>query len=226
MSAPANHSLKSVTIIGAGVAGMSAACALAEAGFRVQLVERRGYLGGRASSYLHPGVSEVIDNCQHALFGAYTNLMGFYRRIGVAGKIHWTTDMTMIEPGGRQPQTRPLVLPAPLHGLPRLLTAHAFSLADKFALSRAFAAMMRPIPEYSTENLAQWLARHGQTSGAINRFWRLVHRQRPQLRSRSDQRQLRRHGHSRPVHEFARSRQHGNEHRASQRPLRLGRALP
>jgi len=33
---------------------MSAACALAEAGFRVQLVERRGYLGGRASSYLHP----------------------------------------------------------------------------------------------------------------------------------------------------------------------------
>jgi zeta-carotene desaturase len=41
---------KTVTVIGAGVAGMSAACALAEAGFRVQLVERRGYLGGRASS--------------------------------------------------------------------------------------------------------------------------------------------------------------------------------
>ncbi len=37
---------KSVTVIGGGVAGMSAACALAEAGFHVQLVERRGYLGG------------------------------------------------------------------------------------------------------------------------------------------------------------------------------------
>jgi len=37
---------------------------------RVQLVERRGYLGGRASSYLHPGVNEVIDNCQHVLFAA------------------------------------------------------------------------------------------------------------------------------------------------------------
>jgi zeta-carotene desaturase len=46
---------KAVTVIGGGVAGMSAACALAEAGFGVQLVERRGYLGGRASSYLHPG---------------------------------------------------------------------------------------------------------------------------------------------------------------------------
>src|ERR1700758_770310 len=89
---------KTVTVIGGGVAGMSAACALAESGFRVQLVERRGYLGGRASSYLHPGVNEVIDNCQHVLFGCCTNLIGFYNRIGVADKIHWTRDMTMIEP--------------------------------------------------------------------------------------------------------------------------------
>ena len=73
-------------MVGGGVAGMSAACALAEAGLRVQLVERRGYLGGRASSYRHPGVDEVIDNCQHVLFGCCTNLIGFYRRIGVGGK--------------------------------------------------------------------------------------------------------------------------------------------
>jgi zeta-carotene desaturase len=39
---------QTVTVIGGGVAGMSAACALAEAGLHVQLVERRGYLGGRA----------------------------------------------------------------------------------------------------------------------------------------------------------------------------------
>ena len=68
----------------------------------MQLVERRGYLGGRASSYLHPGVNEVIDNCQHVLFGCCTNLVGFYQRIGVADKIHWTSEMTMIEPGGRR----------------------------------------------------------------------------------------------------------------------------
>ncbi|MGP8252558.1 MAG: FAD-dependent oxidoreductase, partial [Terracidiphilus sp.] len=67
-TAPQSES-RSVTVIGGGVAGMSAACALAAAGLRVHLVERRGYLGGRASSYLHPGVNEVIDNCQHVLFG-------------------------------------------------------------------------------------------------------------------------------------------------------------
>jgi zeta-carotene desaturase len=165
---------KTVTVIGGGVAGMSAACALAEVGLRVQLVERRGYLGGRASSYLHPGAGEVIDNCQHVLFGCCTNLAGFYRRIGVADQIHWTSEMTMIEPGGRRSKLGPSFLPAPLHGLPRLMSAHAFTFADKIAVGRAFGALMLPVSENSTESLGAWLKRHGQTKGALDRFWRLV----------------------------------------------------
>ena len=159
---------------------MSAACALAEAGFRVQLVERRGYLGGRASSYLHPGVNEVIDNCQHVLFGCCTNLIGFYRRIGVADRIHWTHEMTMIEPGGRRSRLGPFKLgpfslPAPLHGAPSFLRAKSLTLADKISLGRAMRAMMKPAALIdSHESLAAWLRRHKQTEGAVNRFWRLV----------------------------------------------------
>jgi squalene-associated FAD-dependent desaturase len=181
---PLNPSLanpaSTVTVIGAGVAGMSAACSLADAGLRVQLVERRGYLGGRASSYLHPGVNEVIDNCQHVLFGCCTNLIGFYNRIGVADKIHWTRHMTMIEPSGRRSRLGPFEmgrwgLPAPLHGTPSLLSAKAFSVADKLALGRAFRAMMRRgSTDRSTETLGDWLRRHKQTRGAMDRFWRLV----------------------------------------------------
>ncbi len=165
---------RTVTVVGGGVAGMSAACALAEAGFRVQLVERRGYLGGRASSYLHPGVGEVIDNCQHVLFGCCTNLIGFYRRIGVEDRIHWTSEMTMIEPGGRRSPLGPSWLPPPFHGLPKLMTAHAFSFADKLALGRAFRALIRPVRKDSTESFGQWLRRNKQTEGALERFWRLV----------------------------------------------------
>jgi squalene-associated FAD-dependent desaturase len=165
---------KSVIVVGAGVAGMSAACALSEAGLRVRLVERRNYLGGRASSYLHPGVDEVIDNCQHVLFGCCTNLIGFYRRIGVADRIHWTHTMTMIEPGGRQSLLGSSWLPAPLHGLPKLLSAKAFTRRDKIALARAFRLLMRPIAADSGETLGSWLRRNGQTQGAIERFWRLV----------------------------------------------------
>ncbi len=166
--------MKTVAVIGGGVAGMSAACALAQAGFRVQLIERRGYLGGRASSYLHPGVNEVIDNCQHALIGAYTNLIGFYRRIGVEDKIHWSSNITMLEPGGRRTVLGPSRLPAPLHGLPRLLRAHAFSRADKLSLARAFTAILLGRGNDSNESLADWLRRHKQSHGAVDRFWRLV----------------------------------------------------
>jgi len=171
---------KTVTVIGGGVAGMSAACALAEAGFAVRLVERRGYLGGRASSYLHPGVGEVIDNCQHVLFKCCTNVLGFYRRIGVADKMHWTTEMTLIEPGGRRSrlglfELGPIRLPAPLHSAPSFMNAKAFTLADKAALARAMRAMMRPEAMVETgETLGDWLRRHKQTEGAMNRFWRLV----------------------------------------------------
>jgi zeta-carotene desaturase len=172
--------VKSVTVIGAGVAGMSAACALAESGLRVQLVEQRGYLGGRASSYLHPGINEVIDNCQHVLFGCCTNLIGFYRRIGVAERIHWTSEMTMIEPGGRRSALGPFrlclfTLPAPLHSTPSFLNAKAFTFADKLSLGRAMQAMMKPTVLNDTrESLGDWLQRHKQTEGALNRFWRLV----------------------------------------------------
>ena len=166
---------KSAIVVGGGVAGMSAACALAEAGLRVKLLERRAYLGGRASSYRHPGVDEVIDNCQHVLFGCCTNLVGFYTRIGVAERIHWTTTMTMIEPGGQQTRlASSRWLPAPLHGLPSILAAKALTRADKLALARAFRKLMRPVAAESDETLGTWLRRNGQTPGAINRFWRLV----------------------------------------------------
>jgi zeta-carotene desaturase len=82
--------------------------------------------------------------------------------------------MTMIEPGGRRSVLQPSTLPAPMHGLPAILRSHCFSIADKISLCTAFAAILlgpRPKP---TESLAQWLGRHHQSRGALDRFWRLV----------------------------------------------------
>jgi squalene-associated FAD-dependent desaturase len=163
-----------VTVVGGGVAGLSAACALADAGFRVTVLERRGYLGGRASSYLHPGTGEVIDNCQHVLFGCCTNLIDLYRRIGMTDKIFWDSRMTMIEPGGRRSVLAPSFLPAPMHGLPAILRARCFTLRDKLSLFFALTAILlgpKPSPKRS---LFDWLERHLQSRGAMDRFWRLV----------------------------------------------------
>src|SRR5579859_7140072 len=106
---------KRVAIVGGGLAGLSAGCALADAGFEVTLFERRPFLGGRASSYQHPGTGEVVDNCQHVLLVCCTNLIDFYSRLGVQDKIRWYDQLTFLEPGGRASIIKPSRLLAPLH---------------------------------------------------------------------------------------------------------------
>jgi zeta-carotene desaturase len=156
------------------LAGLAAGCALAEAGFRVSLFERRPYLGGRASSYQHPGTGEIVDNCQHVLLGCCTNLLDFYRRAGVQDKIRWYEKLTFLEPGGRASVIAPSALPAPLHTAPAFLRAKCLIFRDKMAIGRAMVALAPSIPPDRGEWFLDWLKRHGQTEQAIERFWKTI----------------------------------------------------
>src|SRR5690348_17553720 len=164
----------SVGIVGGGIAGLAAGCALADAGFQVTVFERRPYVGGRASSYEHPGTGEVVDNCQHVLLGCCTNLLDFYGRIGASGKIRWFDHLTFIEPGGRRSEIRSSALPAPLHTSPSFLRAKSLSFRDKVRIARAMLALMGPLPADGPRSFADWLREHGQTQRAIDRFWKVV----------------------------------------------------
>ena len=174
MSGGSSQPRATVAVAGGGLAGLAAGCALAEAGFRVSLFERRPYLGGRASSYQHPGTGEVVDNCQHVLLGCCTNLVDFYRRVGVEEKICWFDRLVFVEPGGRQSAISPAWLPAPLHTAPSFLLAASLGLRDKLAIARAMLAIARGAEDDGSENFRHWLERHGQTARAIERFWKVV----------------------------------------------------
>ena len=164
----------SIAIAGGGLAGLAAACALADSGAKITLFERRPYLGGRASSYEHPGTGEVIDNCQHVLFGVCTNLIDFYRRIGVEDKIRWYEDMTFLEPGGRSTVMHASPLPAPLHTAPSFLRFPFLSVKDKFVISRAIAALSFTTQHDTGKSFLEWCHDHGQTETAIERFWKPI----------------------------------------------------
>jgi len=170
---------KTITVVGGGLAGIAAACALADTGYRVHLLERRPYLGGRASSYEHPGTGEVIDNCQHVLIGRCTSLIDLYRRLGVLDAIRWYDRFTFLTPGGPDSASQPSIiepsrLPAPFHSTLAFLGAPAFALLDKLAIARGLAAFMPGLPPDTAENFAHWLGRHQQTRNAIERFWKPV----------------------------------------------------
>ena len=168
---PQNSQGETVAIIGGGLAGLSAGSALADAGYHVELFERRPYLGGRASSYELPGTGEVVDNCQHVLLGCCTNLIDFYRRLGVEQQIRWYDEITFILPGGRSSTLKAGALPAPLHAAPSFLGSAVLDLKDKLAIARAMIALVPALPKDEGENFLSWLLRHGQTQKAINRFW-------------------------------------------------------
>lgn len=169
-------SLADVAVVGGGLAGLAAGAVLAETGFRVTLFEHKPHVGGRASSYWHAGVSETVDNCQHALLGCCTNLIDLYRRIGAAGLIRWYDRLIFMEPGGRCSILGPSLLPAPLHAFPSFLRASCLSWNDKIAIAGALRSLLLWTPRKDDESrsFSAWLREHSQTPGAMERFWKVV----------------------------------------------------
>lgn len=164
-----------IAVVGGGVAGLAAACALAQDGYAVELFERKPYVGGRASSYFHPGAGEVIDNCQHIVLGCCTNILDLLRRGDAESMIRWSEGITFLEPGGRRSVLKPAPLPAPLHSAPSFLCARALGARDKIAIARAISCFLKGSrPEDDQQNFADWLRNTGQTRGAVEHFWKPV----------------------------------------------------
>jgi len=170
---------RSVIVIGGGLAGLSSAVALAEAGFRVRLFEKRPHLGGRASSYVLPG-GEHVDNCQHVTLGCCTNLADFYRRVGAAHKIRWYDRLIFSDAAGRRGVIEASPLAPPFHLAPSFALFPSLAWADKSAIARAMLAITRSggrPPDVSGAagvTMLDWLRRHDQTQASIERFWRVV----------------------------------------------------
>ena len=158
------------------MAGLSSAVALADAGFRVRLFEKRPHLGGRATSYTLPDGSEV-DNCQHVTLGCCTNLADFYRRVGASGKIRFYDQLYFADARGRRSAIKAGWLPPPLHMAPSFLFLGAMNVADKRCIARALLSIARAggnSPDIAGISMLDWLRRMKQTPAAIERFWRVV----------------------------------------------------
>jgi zeta-carotene desaturase len=171
--------LKSVIVIGGGLAGLAAGVALAESGWRVRLFEQRPFLGGRATSYVLPD-GEHVDNCQHVTLGCCTNLEDFYRRVGSANKIKFFDRLFFLDPQGRHGEIEAGILPAPFHLAGSFAAFAPLTWWDKLAIARAMLEILRTkgkpadLEESGAISMLEWLGRRGQTQGAIERFWRVV----------------------------------------------------
>ncbi|HEX5475273.1 MAG TPA: hydroxysqualene dehydroxylase HpnE [Vicinamibacterales bacterium] len=164
-------------VIGGGVAGLAAACALAEAGARVLVLEARGTLGGRATAFRDRETGELVDNGQHVLLGCYTETFRLLRRIGAEQnvRVQPALEVPFLDVAGRRSVLRCPSWPSPFHLLAGVMGWRALTWSDRLrvlALAPALLKMQRGA-EVATdaETVAAWLARHGQRGRIREWLW-------------------------------------------------------
>src|SRR5271155_3286345 len=95
-----------VAVIGGGLAGITAAIALAEAGAAVTLLEARPRLGGATCSFARDGL--IVDTGQHIYLGCCTAYRGLLDKLGMTAHapLQRRFDVTVLAPGGRRARLR------------------------------------------------------------------------------------------------------------------------
>jgi len=164
-----------VVVVGGGLAGITAAIALREAGARVTLLEARPRLGGATCSFTRDGL--VIDNGQHVFLGCCSAYRELLARLDMTGAVSLQDrfDVTVLSPGGRA-RLRRTRLPGPLH-MGKALAGYSFlTPVERLRVTRAALAMMRldpARPGLDNERLGDWLAARGQSEHARRMLWDL-----------------------------------------------------
>jgi squalene-hopene/tetraprenyl-beta-curcumene cyclase len=165
----------SVAVVGGGLAGLSAALRLKQAGVRVELFERSRLLGGRATSFEIGGVE--VDNGQHVFLACCEQFIGFARSVGMEHELRLQDrfDARILARNGRGGRLRAGALRAPFHLLGSFATYPFLTLREKVSVARALLSCRRERSaagaDLSCETFETWLRRHGQGASERRGFW-------------------------------------------------------
>ncbi|KAI4302713.1 hypothetical protein MLD38_038430 [Melastoma candidum] len=109
-----------VVIAGAGLAGLSTAKYLADAGHQPILLEGRDVLGGKVAAWKDED-GDWYETGLHIFFGAYPNVQNLFGELGINDRLQWKEHSMIFampnKPGEFSRFDFPEALPAPINGI-------------------------------------------------------------------------------------------------------------
>ena len=173
-----------VAIAGAGLAGMTTAVDLVDAGHEVEIFESRPFVGGKVGSWVDPDGNHV-EMGLHVFFGCYYNLFALMKKVGAFDDLLLKEHVhTFINRGG---ETGSLdfrfPVGAPFHGLKAFFTTSQLSVQDKIQNAIAlgtspivrglidFDGAMKTIRDLDKVSFADWFRRQGGNQNSLKRMW-------------------------------------------------------
>lgn len=156
-----------VAIAGAGLAGLSCAKYLVDAGHTPIVLERRDVLGGKVAAWKDQD-GDWYETGLHIFFGAYPNILALIKELGIEDRLQWK-EHTMIFNRLEKPGTYSRFdfpnLPAPLNGVVAILRNNdMLSWEEKLRFGLGLIpAMLRGqkyVEAMDRYSWSQWLQRH------------------------------------------------------------------
>lgn len=165
--------MNSVTIVGGGLAGLTAAVRLTDAGWSVRLLEARRTLGGRAGTFVDSTDGPALDHCQHVALGCCTRFLALCRQVDALDLFTKHSRIRFIDASGRQFDLAPTPwLPPPLHFGPALANLGFLSWPHRMRLALCLRRLARlAIAPQQEPTAAKWLSEQGQPREVVERFW-------------------------------------------------------
>ncbi len=168
---------RTITVIGGGLAGLSAAVFLTQKGFKVTIIEGSPKFGGRVYSFFDKASGLTIDNGQHILASWYKNTFEYLKLIGSFDKLSFQKQLEVIfaDKDSTQYSLKASKLPPPLHLSGGIMGYKALALKDKLAIVKLVNIIKKKkidtnsLKNINTDKLFQ---QTGQTKRAINYFWK------------------------------------------------------
>ncbi len=171
---------KHVCIIGGGVAGLATAVFLDAAGFRVTLLERRAFVGGRTYAFQDRKMGTWVDNGQHLLMGAYHETFRFLEMIGAKRHliIQKKTRIPLVTADGQKWEFNLPNLPQTLALGYAVAASPVFGWRDCLGLVKLNQALKRFLINSNAAEFdvsaKDWLVSYQQSEKSLNNFWEIL----------------------------------------------------